>query len=161
METVRPAVSRQASETVVARQLNAKFWNPDNSVFQALKVQSKELKIDWAERAVGANESKWCKWSKRLALCLSSRIVDDDVYFGERQSAENSIFSTAISSRFLWESVEKEKLADNLTETVFKWSWAVIRAVRWWMPHKANSSSFDHYLDPTHSLSLSAHKNDI
>ncbi len=50
METVRPAFSWQASETVVARQLNAKFWNPDNSVFQALKVQSKELKIDCEER---------------------------------------------------------------------------------------------------------------
>lgn len=61
---------------------------------------------------------------------MSSRIVDDDVYFGKWESAENSIFSTAISSRFFWESAEKEKLADNLTETVFRWSWTVIRAAR-------------------------------
>lgn len=112
METVRPA-----SIATVARQLNAKFWNQDNSVFQALKVQSKVLKIDCGERAAGANESEWWKWSKMAhTVCVVEAC--NVVYFGRRQSAENSIFPQPYFGFFwggvLWESVLR------------KWSWQII-----------------------------------
>lgn len=70
MELVRPA-----SIAIVARQLNAKFWIQDNSVFQALKVQSKVLKI--GPRGEGSEgELIHTVKTKRMARsCVAWRLV--------------------------------------------------------------------------------------
>lgn len=76
----------------VARQLNAKFRNPDNSVFQALKVQRTKNR-EQGDGGRGRMNPK-CKLSK----CVVEACYV--VYFGKRKSAENSIFPHAILSGF-------------------------------------------------------------
>lgn len=116
METVWSGFSWQALETAVARQLNAKFWNPDNSVFQALK--SKDLKIDWAVVVgwgSGFKESKGCKWSKWRFVMLFILARDSQLRI--------VFFHSHVSGFFVWRGCcERKKLADTLTQIVLKWS---------------------------------------